>query len=83
MRTWVFLRPAEIVFDNAASSDKTVAYSEGAVHGGTPCAQCTRIIMNNPTLPASTANAYWTDPAGNGPLERSMNFYAEWLAARY
>jgi hypothetical protein len=26
---------------------------------------------------------YWTDPAGNGPLERSMDFYAEWLGARY
>ena len=78
-----FLRPAEIVYENAKSADKTVAYSEGAVHGGTPCAQCTRIIMNDPTMPTAAANAYWTDPAGNGPLERSMNFYAEWLGARY
>jgi pimeloyl-ACP methyl ester carboxylesterase len=78
-----FLRPAEIVFENAVTRDKTVAYSEGAVHGGTPCAQCTRIIKNDPTLSNTVANAYWTDPQGNGPLERSMNFYAEWLAARY
>jgi pimeloyl-ACP methyl ester carboxylesterase len=78
-----FLRPAEIVYENAITSDKTVAYSEGAVHGGTPCAQCTRILLNNPGLGTAAANAYWTDPQGNGPLERSMNFYAEWLAARY
>jgi hypothetical protein len=26
------------------------------------------------------ANAYWTDPAGNGPAERSWNFMAEWLS---
>jgi pimeloyl-ACP methyl ester carboxylesterase len=78
-----FLRPAEIVFENAITTDKTVAYSEGAVHGGTPCAQCTRIILNNPALGNAAANAYWTDPLGNGPLERSMNFMAEWLGARY
>ena len=78
-----FLRPAEIVYENAVTADKTVAYSEGAVHGGTPCAQCTRIIKNDPMLPTAVANAYWTDPQGNGPLERSMSFYAEWLGARY
>ena len=78
-----FLRPAEIVWEQSASADKTVAYSEGAVHGGTPCAQCTRIIFNDPAMPTAAANAYWTDPANNGPLERSLNFMAEWLAARY
>jgi hypothetical protein len=78
-----FLRPAEIVYDNAISTDKTVAYSEGAVHGGGPCAQCTRILLNNPSLPTAAANAYWTDPAGNGPLERSLDFMAEWLSARF
>ena len=78
-----FLRPAEIVYDNAISTDKTVAYSQGAVHGGGPCAQCTRILLNDPSLPTAAANAYWTDPAGNGPLERSLGFMAEWLSARF
>lgn len=78
-----FLRPAEIVWENSASVDKTVAYSEGAVHGGTACAQCTRIIMNDPAMPTAAANAYWTDPAGNGPLERTLNYMAEWMGARY
>jgi hypothetical protein len=78
-----FLRPDEIVYNRAVSTDKTLAYSEGAVHGGGPCAQCTRIILNNPTMPTAAANAYWTDSLGNGPLERSQNFIAEWLSARY
>jgi hypothetical protein len=78
-----FLRPDEIVYDNAYTKDKTIAFSEGAVHGGGPCAQCTRIILNDPNLSTTTANAYWTDPAGNGPAERSWNFMAEWLSARY
>jgi hypothetical protein len=42
-----------------------------------------RLILNNPDLPTAEANAYWTDPQGNGPLERSFNFMAEWLNARY
>lgn len=78
-----FLRPAEIIYDKAFSRDKTVAYSEGAVHGGTACAACTRIILNDPALGTTAANAYWTDPAGNGPLERSLDFMAEWLDARF
>jgi len=78
-----FLRPDEILYDSAYSTDKTLAFSEGAVHGGGPCAQCTRIILNDPALPTATANAYWTDPAGNGPAERSWNFMGEWLSARY
>jgi pimeloyl-ACP methyl ester carboxylesterase len=78
-----FLRPAEIVYDNAISTDKTVAYSEGAVHGGGPCAQCTRILLNDPSLPTAAANAYWADAAGNGPLERSLDFMAEWPSARF
>ena len=78
-----FLRPDEIVYDNAFTSDKTIAYSEGAVHGGGPCAACTRIILNDPALSTAAANAYWTDPQGNGPAERTYDFMAEWLAARY
>lgn len=78
-----FLRPDEIIYDLAISKDKTLAFSEGAVHGGGPCAACTRIILNNPNLSNADANAYWTDPQGNGPAERSWNFMAEWLSARY
>jgi hypothetical protein len=66
-----FIRPDEILYENAFSSDKMIAYSEGAVHGGGPCAACTRVILNDPTLSNAVANAYWTDPAGNGPAERS------------
>ena len=53
------------------------------MHDGGPCAACTRVILNNPNLTNAEANAYWTDPAGNGPAERSWNFMAEWLSARY
>jgi hypothetical protein len=78
-----FIRPDEILYENAFSTDKMIAYSEGAVHGGGPCAACTRIILNNPTLSNAVANAYWTDPAGTGPAERSWDVIAEWLSARY
>jgi hypothetical protein len=78
-----FIRHVELQFELAKSSDKTYAVSEGAVHGSGPCADCTRAILNNPNLSNADANAYWTDPAGNGPAERSWNFMAEWLNARY
>jgi len=78
-----FLRPDEIIYESAVSTDKTIAFSEGAVHGGGPCAACARIILNNPALSAAEANTYWTDPQGNGPADRTYNFMAEWLAARY
>ena len=58
-------------------------FEEGAVTAAARCAACTRIILNDPALPTATANAYWTDPAGNGPAERTWNFMAEWLSARY
>ena len=80
---YYFIVPGEIYYDVAHSKDKTYAISEGAVHNGGPCADCTRVILNNPDLPTAEANAYWTDPQGNGPLERSFNFMAEWLSARY
>jgi hypothetical protein len=80
---YYFIVPGEIYYNVAYSKDKTYAISEGAVHGGGPCADCTRVILNNPDLPTAEANAYWTDPQGNGPLERSFNFMAEWLSARY
>ena len=70
-------------YNAAISKDKTYAISEGAVHNGGPCAACARVILNNPNLTNAEANAYWTDPAGNGPAERSWNFMAEWLSARY
>ena len=80
---YYFIVPGEIYHDVAYSKDKTYAISEGAVHGGGPCSECTRVILNNPELSTAEANAYWTDPQGNGPLERSFNFMAEWLSFRY
>ena len=78
-----FIRPVENDSQLAKSVDRTYAVSEGAVHGSGPCAPCARVILNNPNLTDAQANAYWTDPAGNGPAERSWNFMAEWLSARY
>ena len=76
-----FIRHVEIEYDNAKSLDKTYAVSDGAVHGSGPCADCARVILNNPNLTNAQANAYWTDPAGNGPAERTWNFMAEWLTS--
>jgi len=40
-----FLRPDEIVYENANSTtDKTFAIEEGAVHGGGPCTQCAQAL---------------------------------------
>jgi len=72
-----FNRPAEIIYDNAKSEDKTIAFSEGATHGGTPCLSCATAIDPSITTQAQ-ANAYWGDTFG-----RSMDFYSEWLSARY
>ena len=71
-----FNRPDEILFDNAITLDKTIAFNEGAVHGGTPCAACA--LQIDPTLTPAQANAYFGDTLG-----READFYAEWLAARY
>ncbi|HEY7167725.1 MAG TPA: hypothetical protein VIB79_24420 [Candidatus Binatia bacterium] len=65
-----FLRPDEIIYDAAASFDKTLAYEEGAVHGGTPCDPCANAI--------GQPNGYFGDT-----VKRTMDFYGEWLAARY
>jgi hypothetical protein len=71
-----FNRPDEILYDTAISSDKTIVFNEGAVHGGTPCAPCA--LQIDPTLTPAQANAYFGDTLG-----READFYAEWLAARY
>jgi hypothetical protein len=71
-----FNRPDEILFDNAITFDKTIAFNEGATHGGTPCAACA--LQIDPTLTPAQANAYWGDTLG-----READFYAEWLAERY
>jgi len=71
-----FLRPDEIIFNTATTTDKTLAYEEGAVHGGTPCSACA--LQIDPTLTSAQANAYFGDT-----VKRTMDFYAEWLAARY
>ncbi|MGE5304787.1 MAG: hypothetical protein ACM3TN_15865 [Alphaproteobacteria bacterium] len=72
-----FLRPDEIIYDSAKSRDKTIAFEEGAVHGGTPCLSCAHAI--DPTITTQAqANAYWGDTFG-----RTMDFYSEWLSAKY
>jgi hypothetical protein len=80
---YYFIVPGEMYYNAAYSKDKTYAISEGAVHNGGPCADCARVILNDPNLTNAQANAYWTDPQGNGPADRSWNFMAEWLGARY
>jgi hypothetical protein len=80
---YYFIVPGEMYYNAAFTTDKTYAISEGAVHSGAACADCTRVILNNPNLSDADANAYWTDPQGNGPRERTFNFMAEWLSARY
>ena len=72
-----FIRPDEILYDSAISGDKTIAFEEGAVHGGTPCLPCATLI--DPTITTQAqANAYWGDT-----FKRTMDFYSEWLSARY
>jgi hypothetical protein len=71
-----FIRPDEIIYDTATTLDKTIAFNEGAVHGGGPCAPCA--LQIDPTLTPAQANAYFGDTQG-----RNGDFYAEWLAARY
>ena len=64
-------------YDSAISADKTIAFEEGAVHGGTPCLPCATLI--DPTITTQAqANAYWGDT-----FKRTMDFYSEWLSARY
>jgi hypothetical protein len=66
-----FLRLDEMIYDNAtATLDKTYAIEEGSVHGGTECTACESLLG----LPAG----YFGDTLG-----RTMNFMAEWLAARF
>jgi hypothetical protein len=72
-----FIRPDEIIYNFAGSSDKTIAYNEGAVHGGTPCLPCATAIDPSITTQAQ-ANAYWGDT-----IKRSFDYYSEWLSARY
>jgi hypothetical protein len=71
-----FNRPDEIIYDAATTLDKTIAFNEGAVHGGGPCAACA--LQIDPTLTPAQASAYFGDTQG-----RNHDFYAEWLAARY
>jgi hypothetical protein len=71
-----FIRPDEIIYDTATTLDKTIAFNEGAVHGGGPCAPCA--LQIDPTLTPAQANAYFGDTQA-----RESDFFAEWLAARY
>ena len=71
-----FIRPDEIIYDTAITVDKTIAFNEGAVHGGGPCAPCA--LQIDPTLTPAQANAYFGDTQ-----DRESDFFAEWLAERY
>ena len=57
-----FIRPDEIIYDAASTLDKTIAFNEGAVHGGGPCAPCA--LQIDPTLTPAQANAYFGDTQG-------------------
>jgi hypothetical protein len=70
-----FIRPDEIIYDAATTLDKTIAFNEGATHGGGPCAACA--LQIDPTLTPAQADAYFGDTHG-----READFYAEGLAAR-
>jgi hypothetical protein len=65
-----FIAPNEIVFDNAASEDKTFAITEGSVHAGTPCSACAEALG----LP--------TDHFGD-TLAHAFDFIDDWIAARF
>ena len=62
-----FIRPDEIVYDAAKSTDKTYVITEGAVHGGTPCTQCAQALG----LPSD----YFGDT-----IKRIYDFMDEWLS---
>jgi hypothetical protein len=62
-----FIRPDEIVYDAAKSTDKTYAITEGAVHGGTPCTQCAQALGLPPD--------YFGDT-----IKRIYDFMDEWLS---
>lgn len=63
-----FLRPDEIVYENANSTtDKTFAIEEGAVHGGGPCTQCAQALG----LPQD----YFGDTN-----QRTYDFMDQWLS---
>ena len=64
-----FIRPDEMIYDTATTLDKTIAFNEGAVHGGGPCAPCA--LQIDPTLTPAQANAYFGDTQGrNGDFYR-------------
>jgi len=65
-----FVVPNEIVFDNAASEDKTFAITEGSVHAGTPCGRCAEALG----LPSD----HYGDTLGH-----AFDFIDDWIAARF
>ena len=63
-----FLRPDEIVYENAtATTDRTFAIEEGAVHGGGPCTQCAQAL--------GLSADYFGDTN-----KRTYDFMDEWLS---
>jgi hypothetical protein len=65
-----FVVPNEIVFNSAASEDKTFAITEGSVHAGTPCGACAEALG----LPR--------DHYGD-TLAHAFDFIDDWIAARF
>ena len=63
-----FLRPDEIIYDNAFTPDKTIAFAEGATHGGGPCGPCAAAL-------GQPAN-YFGDT-----VRRIYDFMDSWLSA--
>ena len=56
-----FIRPDEFIYDAATTEDKTIAFNEGAVHGGGPCAPCA--LQIDPTLtPSAGYRLFWRHP---------------------
>jgi hypothetical protein len=65
-----FIVPDEIIYNHAASKDKTLVFKEGAVHGLTPCTACATALG----LPAN----YFGDTVG-----RLFDYIDEWVSVRF
>ena len=65
-----FIVTNEIIFDNAASADKTFAITEGAVHAGTPCTACEQALGLGPGTYGDTVG-------------RAFDFIDAWLGERF
>jgi pimeloyl-ACP methyl ester carboxylesterase len=64
-----FERPDEIIFQHAASADKTLGFVEGAVHGLTPCQPCAQRFNGGTS---------YGDTVG-----RLFDYLDSWIATRF